>query len=257
MVRPDWPAVLLWVAAQVVVPLALRHYPAQPLHRLVPPAAALLGAAHLLPRGVPSALLTLPWLALTLGLAMHARGVWPAERLARSAALVFLPVGAAWAAMSRADVTVLHFPSVIVQMTGLHFHYAGFALSVLASLLAERTRTPLDRAAAVAVVAGMPLVAAGITFWPLLEWLGAWFMAASAALVGVRQVLLPGPLSARVLWTVSGLCLVGGMSLAVVYARQEYLGLGNLGPMLRWHSTLNSLGFSLLGLLGWRCVRVS
>lgn len=250
--RPDWPGALVWFAAQVLVPLGM---PANSrLRRLQPAFALCAGASLFLPRGPMSAALACGWLLFAALLALETllkHRFWPAEQLTATAAPVFLTVGALWFVAFRGGFPLFGFNGLIVVLTAAHFHYAGWALSTLAARLAERHPAPLTRGAALAVMGGMPVVAAGITFSPLLEWLGAWAMAASAILVAFLQMRLEGDRVQRTLFLSSGLCLVAGMGLALVYARSEYHGHGDLEPMLRWHSTLNSLGFSLLGLLGW------
>ncbi|GMU55373.1 MAG: hypothetical protein AMXMBFR33_45190 [Candidatus Xenobia bacterium] len=251
--RPDWPGALVWFAAQVLVPLGM---PAESrLRRLQPAFALCAGASLFLPRGPLSAAVACGWLIFAALLALETllkHRFWPAEQLTATAAPVFLTVGALWFVAFRGGFPLLGFNGLIVVLTAAHFHYAGWALSTLAARLAERQPAPLTRGAALAVMGGMPIVAAGITFSPLLEWLGAWAMAASAILVAFLQMRLEGDRVQRALFLTSGFCLVAGMGLALVYSRSEYHGHGDLEPMLRWHSTLNSLGFSLLGLLGWQ-----
>lgn len=246
--RPDWPAALVWFAAQVLVPLGMPR--SSRLRRLQPLAALAVGASLYPYQGPIAAGWAALWLIFCSALAVESllsRPFWPAEKLSATAAPVYLTVGALWFTAARGGFPLFGFSGLIVLLTAAHFHYAGWALSVIASRLAERRPSRWTRAAAMGVLAGMPLVAAGITWSPLLEWLGAWFMAASAALVACLQLAERRPLG-----ILSSLCLLAGMALAVVYSRQEYLGQGDLVPMLRYHSTLNALGFAWAGLANVR-----
>lgn len=246
--RPDWPAALVWFAAQVLVPLGMPS--ASRLRRIQPLAALAVGASLYPYQGPVAAGLAGVWLLFTAALAVEtalARRFWPAERLSATAAPVYLTVGALWFVAARGGFPLFGFTGLIVLLTAAHFHYAGWALSVIASRLAERRPNRWTRAAALGVLLGMPLVAAGITWSPLLEWLGAWFMAASAGFVAGLQLAERRPLG-----VLSSLCLLAGMTLAVFYAREEYLGRGDLVPMLRYHSTLNALGFAWAGLTNVR-----
>ena len=63
---------------------------------------------------------------------------------------------------ARAGLRPLGFPDVIVLMTAVDFHYAGFALLVLAGAR-RRVRGPAAGGRCLGAVAGVPLVAAGIT----------------------------------------------------------------------------------------------
>ena len=74
----------------------------------------------------------------------------------------------------------------------------------------------------VGVVAGVPLVAAGITLSTfgvrLPEGVAAWFLAAATLLVAGLQLRLaarPGQLLPRVLFFLSGLSLLAGMALVI------------------------------------------
>lgn len=244
LIRPDWPAALVWFAAQVLVPLGIPGD--SRLRRFCPFAALSVGASLAFPQGMLAAGAALVWTLFASLLALETlleQRFWPAENLSATAAPVYLMVGAGWLVASRGGFALFGFTGLIVLLTAAHFHYAGWALSTIASRLARKKPGPATRGAALAALAGMPLVAAGITFSPLLEWLGAWFMALAAGSVAFLQ------LERRPLPVLSSLCLLAGMGLAAWYARMEYLGLGDLAPMLRYHSTLNALGFAWLGLL--------
>jgi hypothetical protein len=214
----------------------------------------------------------MPWLATTMCLAMvgltdvgrHLRG--PPHRLCIDAGLIYLGVGGAWAALHRAGVRPLEFDSVIVLLTAIHFHYAGFLLPVLASLPMQQAPGRLARLAGLGVIGAMPMVAAGITATQLgsgtwLECLAAWFLAATGTLTGVVYVRLAGKSAhgglVRVLWGIAGVSLIGGMVLASLYACRfswpmEWL---DIPAMRAFHGTANALGFTLLASLGWLWTR--
>src|SRR5262245_43176279 len=216
---PAWAEALLVLAPLVLVPLGLdlvlRGGPVGRLARLTGvvqlPAALALGLAFLLPQGPAAAALALPWLLATglvagLGVGRLARrGFRPLAEVCLDAGLMFVAVGGVWAVADRLGFRPLDFEPVIVLLTATHFHYAGFALP-LATGLALRTEgisppsgraggvsplsqaggsrppSPPARLAGVGVVAGVPLVAAGITAtqlgWdPWLECLAAWVLA--------------------------------------------------------------------------------
>ena len=61
------------------------------------------------------------------------------------------------------------FSDAIVQLTAVHFHYAGFALPIVAGYAASYLgRSPLVPAL---VIIGVPATAVGITVGGWLEWL--------------------------------------------------------------------------------------
>lgn len=232
---------------------------AQPLTALV------LVASFFLPAGPAAAGLAVPWLLFTLlisgiGLRRLRDGGWrPPEELCLSAGLLFLGVGGAWTVASRAGWRPLEFKDVIVLLTGVHFHYAGFVLPLLAGFAGRRLRTMMARVAAVGVVVGVPLVALGITVGERLRWVqltAAWTLAAACMLVALLQFGLAldrQTVMRRLLLVVSGALLAAGMSLAATYALGEYLGAHWLAieTMIPWHGLMNSLGFALPGLAAW------
>ncbi|MCI0393334.1 MAG: YndJ family protein [Chloroflexi bacterium] len=270
-----WAVLLLLLAALVLAPLALRlARPAGPetlwrwIGRLQLPAALLLVAAFFRPAGPTAAFLTLPWLLATVlvalagGLNLWVRRLGPAEALCLDAGLVYLAIGGGWAMLDRLGARPLGFAPAIVLLTAVHFHYAGFVLPVLAGLAGRAVGGRTARLAALGVIVGVLLVAAGITATQLglglaLESAAAWLTALAGLLVAGLYWRLAGqrprPALARLLWGVAALSLAGGMALAALYGSRAYLAVGWLDiPWMRaLHGSLNALGFSLAGLLAW------
>jgi hypothetical protein len=145
-------------------------------------------------------------------------------------------------------------------LTGIHFHYAGFLLPILTGRAGQTLRNRLGQSAAAGVVAGVPLVAVGITLSPhgirSVEWFASWWMAVAGTLVTVLQLQLARRSRNRVagmLFIISGFSLLVGMVLAAVYALGTYVGTEwlSIPEMLRWHGAVNALGFALPGVLAW------
>ncbi len=233
------------------------------------PAALALTVAFFQPAGALAAALALPWLLVTLllaGLAVDQLMTRPrpqVEEWGRLAAMLFLPVGAGWALLSRGGVQPLHFREVIVLLTAVHFHYAGFALPLLAGELVRERRGKVSKLLLVAVVVGVPLVALGITATQLggpreIEFLTALLLATAG--VGVGAGTLGAALHRKnlvgVLLAISGVSLVVGLSWSALYAAGQY---GLIGPihiplMVHWHGVINAAGAALCGLFGWHLV---
>jgi uncharacterized protein (UPF0548 family) len=274
------PALLLF-GALVVVPLglALLDDPGAWSQRIRPlgalPWVHLLCAVLLLPSfalypGDRAGLLAAPWLAFTgivalLGVArLVAHGYRSAEGIAPSAAMIFLAVGGGWTLASRWGMEPMGFREPIVLLTGAHFHFAGFALPILTGLAAGKLRHPIGRIAVGGVILGVPFVAVGITAGrsvPLVELSAAWFLAATCLLVVGLQWALAVRAAGwpeRLLFGVSGLALLAGMSLAGVYALSTFRAAYwlTIPQMIPWHGTLNALGFALPGLLAWHLARL-
>jgi hypothetical protein len=160
----------------------------------------------------------------------------------------------------------LGFPDVIVLMTAVHFHYAGFALPLLAGLVARELGGWLARAVDLGVIAGGApggrritdsMVGRGLLPLHLLELVASWLLAASGLLVGLLHLQLaarPGrPAVVRALMAIAGLAPSGPMILAGLYALGSYTGHARIGVlgMIHTHGIANALGFALLGLLAW------
>lgn len=273
---PSWAIALFLLAPLVLVPLALAAFTASDRHLryperwrcvllLQPPAAWLLVGAFLLPAGPWAAALAMPWLCLTglIGLAGLAHA-WPKNRsydeLCVYAGMIYLPIGATWAVLSRLGARPLGFSALIVLATAVHFHYAGFVLPLLTGLASRMVRGRMARIACAAVVVGVPAVAAGITLSAfdshVIEWLAAWFMCLACFFVAglqVRLALRAGSWLFRGLLTVSAGALSAAMILAGIYALGSYCGTPwlTIEAMVAWHGAVNALGAALCGLLAW------
>jgi hypothetical protein len=232
------------------------------------PAAALLSLAYLLPQGVLAASLALPWLLTTVLIALCGllgvckRGLKPLDELCLDAGLIFIAVGGAWAVADRLGFRPLGFEAVIVLLTAIHFHYAGFILPIVTGLAVQRVRGWTARLAGIGVIAGVPLVAVGITatqfrLGQLAECLTAWLLALSgilAAWLHIRLAMQPlWPPLVRGLWAVSSLSLLGSLILAAIYGLRFYAPMAWLNiPWMRvLHGSGNAIGFGLAVLLAW------
>ena len=232
--------------------------------------AGLAVCSFLLPQGLWAALLASAWLMVTGLIALYGLLRFPlrrrlqAEEICITAGLIYVSVGGVWLVISRLGYQPLGFGDTIVLLTAVHFHYTGFAAPVLAGLAGRNlsdsyawTRR-MFQAASFGIIAGTPLVAAGITLSaPRLGLVGTsvvstglWLL---AALVMVRIVptLLSRP--AQILLVISSVSSTAAMALACAYAysivsKQLII---NIPHMAMSHGIMNALGFSLCGLLGW------
>ncbi|HEY3229481.1 MAG TPA: YndJ family protein [Roseiflexaceae bacterium] len=274
---------LLLFAVLVITPLALplvapvelvssQALPYRAALVVQPFVAALVIISFFLPAGIPAALCVLGWLLLTSLVALFglfrllSRNSLRADELCIDAGLFYLPVGAVWLIFSRLGANPLGFDNTIVILTAVHFHYAGFGAPILAGLAGRRLATirpaawRLFRPVAAGVIAGIALVAAGITlarFTPLLEVAAAVLFAASLlGLAGlVLFVVVPAtqPRFARGLLAVSAGSLLVTMPLAGGYTVGRFAGFPLVGipRMVEVHGWMNALGFVLCGLLAW------
>lgn len=207
-----------------------------------------------------------PWLTLCSLRALHALRAFasdPTKDLAQGALLaanLYLPVGGMWAVADQARLSPLGFSGIIVLLTAVHFHYAGFALPWLTGRWLRRGfRSRVDNLCSFGVIAGVPLVAVGITssqlsLPPEIETISATVLALSALGVSRGYLVWSTQVTGltRPLFVLAGAALAGGMSLALLYGwRTQFPIPGITIPsMVALHGTLNSWGFCLPGILG-------
>ncbi|CAA9245888.1 MAG: hypothetical protein AVDCRST_MAG10-1955 [uncultured Acidimicrobiales bacterium] len=262
--------VLLLLAPLVLVPIGLvvaGRTGSDRVEFLRLGAAALLVPALLAEPGGPAGVLALPWLAVAVVLAVTAALGWMARpdfrpaALARLASPVYLTVGAAWVVASRLELRPVGIGEPIVELTAVHFHFAGFVAALLAARTCEAATRRAPRWAAagtILTIASPPIVAMGFTTGSavfqiggaLLLSLGVWII---AGLTFAVVVPITPDAPARALLSLSALAVVVPMVLAVFWAAAQHVDVPALDipAMARIHGTLNAFGFSLAGLLGW------
>jgi hypothetical protein len=216
-----------------------------------------------------AALYSTPWLLIRTILAMQALWRWNKHRslvpanLCLLAAATFPAVGAAWLVAFCAGWMPFGFDALIVLLTAAHFHHAGFTLPLIAGLMARDRPGRWTSGTCIAVLAGVPLVAAGITcthfgWLPWVEPLGVTLLVLGAVGVALSQIRL-GLESAPSGWPRMAF-LFSGTSLLIAMLLAFGFGLRYLFPSLAlpmpqmWaiHGSLNAFGFGLFGLLAWR-----
>src|SRR5262249_32268023 len=125
--------------------------------------------AFAITEGLLAGILSLPWLIVTMIISLsgllriYRRGMWPLEDLSIDAGKSYLVIGGLWAALSRLGVRPINFEPVIVLLTAIHFHYAGFLLPLMTGLGGRELKTKFSRVAMLGVILGVPMTAVGIT----------------------------------------------------------------------------------------------
>ena len=247
---------VLVLAVVVTVPLAMRLAGFDD-HTYLVVAAGSAAAASVFVNGYVAVALVLVWLAAVAYLTVRSLVPLPQTfgEAFRALPFAYLVVGAGWLLMARLGVRPLGFGDVIVSLTAVHFHYAGFIAPVLVMQLPAAGLS--TSVATVGVMAATPLTAAGISLHPALGVLGA---ATFVVALGIYSWHVLGHVAAaqtgmaRVLLVVSAVSIGAGVVLGAIYALGQWLGTPAPGieTMTRSHGMLNALGFSLCGVLGWR-----
>lgn len=269
---------LLLLAPVVVVPLGLRLIPFAgsrsrqllAIARLLQPLGALAAVvAVLMSPGWAAGVVALGWLIVCSVVALaglssliESRSFAP-RHLVPAAASAYLAVGAGWLVVFRLGLRPLGFSTDIIELTGVHFHYAGFAATLIAALtvLVLREQWRVGGVAAIAgllVVLGVPITAGGIaTGSGVMTVAGPLLLGAGVLTVAALIALLIAPrveaVAARFLLWVSAGGVVAPMLLGIDYALARVFSIPafDIRTMALIHGDLNAIVFSLCGLLGW------
>lgn len=270
---------IVLLGALVIVPLGLSLVPASEsrdgeswLYRLAlfaQPFAAI-GAvlSFLLEPGVPAALLAFLWFCETTLIALFGL-----ERLRRpelrsaaevsiTAGLIFVPVAGVWLVVHRLGIQLLGYGETIILLTAVHFHFAAYAAPILTGLAGRRLSqyagiSRVFKFTPILIIAGTPLVAAGISFSPTLAFAGTIMISVGLVLLAVLVLgwVLPSmeSIPGRVLLLLSSLSCLPAMLLACIYAYSIVFKqlLIDIPQMAMTHGILNAFGFSLCGLVAW------
>lgn len=270
---------IVFFAMLVIVPLGLslvtvgEQRISASLYRvsvLVQPVAAVITiASFFFAKGLLSASLSAVWLVVSATVALFglsrftARGLYPLYESSIDAGLLYLPVAGGWLIIYRLGVQPFDYGETIILLTVVHFHFAGFAAPIIAGLTGKMlvaTKYQPGRIYAFvvfAIVAAMPLVAAGITFSPWAGLAGTLLLSSGlvtlAVLTFARVVPAISSLSARMLLSIAALSSCAAMVLAFLYAYSlvAHVLILRIPTMAMTHGLLNAFGFAACSLLAW------
>ena len=158
---------------------------------------------------------------------LKSRGLYPIEESSIDAGLLYLLIAGMWMVVYRLGIQPFDYGETIILLTVIHFHFAAFAALIIAGMsgrvLATRKHPQqVFKIAVFAMVAAMPLVAAGITFSAWLGLIGTVLLSAGLVMLAVLNVgwVLPAvqATSTRLLLLIGALCSCSAMVLACLYA---------------------------------------
>ncbi|HWF87312.1 MAG TPA: YndJ family protein [Pyrinomonadaceae bacterium] len=264
---------VLFFAVLVIVPLGLStvqdNSPLYKLIVLVQPVAALLTiGSFFFDRGILSATLACAWLILNILVALYglarlsSHGFRYLEELSIDAGLLYLPVAGIWLVIYRLGVQPFGYGELIILLTPVHFHFAGFATPIIAGM-SGRVLASRDHPRnvfiflVIAVIAAMPLVAAGITYSPWLGFIGALLLTVGLVLLAILTIGWVGPAIAQTRWRmllwVGAVSSCAAMVLACLYAYSlaTHTLILTIPKMAMTHGLLNAFGFVTCSLVAW------
>lgn len=267
----NWVKIILLFAPILLIPIWLyAQFSIRNLGLLV--GAGGLGLAFLMPQSGWAGALALPWLLVTLWLGYQCllgeqqlslvTGSWSGR-----AAFLFLPVGAAWAVADRLGWQPMGFQATIVLLTAVHFHYAEFLLLCIADRLMQTRGKSKYKVLDFLLIAGVPLVALGITVTeldgpPWVETITATVMALGGIWIAVEHLVIAytrTDIITSLSWFLGGSYLLAGMILAIAYGWRQYYPLDflNIPWMYAVHGSLNFLGVGVFLLYGWYRTKIT
>lgn len=225
-------------------------------------AALPLLAAFALPSGTLAAAFVVPWLVFALGGALdavlHGLARLPAilrpnrwADLGVDVALGFWAVGAVFTIIDRLGLETWFSPAIVL-LTATHFHFAGFGLLGLASLLA-RSR-PRLRASVAGLVMGIPLTALGfVLVSDAINAVGAVVVGLAGIGVGIGLLTVTTSATSRLAARAAGAALLVGMPMGIAWSLAILVGRTflDLDTMIRTHGVLNATAV-LLGVASYQ-----
>lgn len=223
-------------------------------------AGVLASTSFFVEKGPVSAGLCIPWVVICTIIGLEKLGN-PRTLVARLVYLLphaYLVFGGAWLVISRYGARPLDFPSVIVELTAVHFHFAGFVAPVIIAVTRNyqvRARGSLLVALVLSLVAS-PLTAIGFVYSSTIGAVGAVTFVLGLFVWSVITTVVVVPQlkgSARWLMLVAAGSVLLSMSLAAIYSIGVAVGEGwiKIPTMARTHGVLNAIGFSLCGAGAW------
>jgi hypothetical protein len=261
---------VLFFAMLVIVPLALSVVQdGSSLYKLIvlvqPVAALLTVASFFFDKGILSATLASSWLIVNIlvafyGLArLSAHRFQHVEELSIDAGLFYLTVAGTWLVIYRLGVQPFGYGEAIILLTAVHFHFAGFATPIIAGMTGRVLATreyprKMFVCVVIAVIAAMPVVAAGITFSPWLGFVGALLLAVGLVLLAVLTLgWVTGPAKWKPLLLIGALSSCAAMVLACLYAYSlaTHTLILTIPKMAMTHGLLNAFGFVTCSLIAW------
>ena len=190
------------------------------------------------------------------------RNFFPIAELSIDAGLLYLPVAGAWLVVYRLGIQPFGFGETIILLTAVHFHFAGFAAPIIAGVNGRTLSTknyprPIFAFSVFAIVAAMPLVAAGITLTPVVGLIGTLLLSLGLVLLAVLTIgwvrsTMTRPVQ-KVLLILGALSSCSAMVLASLYAYSlvTHTLILTIPKMAMTHGILNAFGFVTCSLYAW------
>lgn len=167
--------------------------------------------------------------------------------------MMYLFVGGLWFFAYIAGIDT-GFSPLITWLTAIHFHYSAFLLPISLGFFGRIHVSTWYRFIVPIILTGPLLVAIGITFWPLLEFISVllYIIAIYCLIVlafRTRFTSLFQAVLIRLSYSALGITIL----FSLLYATSNAFGhwFVSINFMLTFHGVFNCLVFGMLGVLGW------
>lgn len=258
----DEPYLLMLAVAQLIyVPVALQSLvEITTIHRVIYGAAMLsVFLSHVVSSNASQIALAAVYALFAIFVALQGvrrflrRGFAHWEEISIDAGMIYLSIGGLWYFAYIAGVDT-GFGPLMTWLTAIHFHYSAFLLPVSVGLFGRLHHSPAYRWIVFIVLVGPPLVALGIAFWPLLEFVSTLLYALAIWVLIILSLRTRfASLAQAALIRVSYGALGVAIFFSLLYAIDRAFGgwSASIAWMLSSHGALNCLFFGLFGVLGW------
>ncbi|KPB05998.1 YndJ family protein [Bacillus sp. CHD6a] len=167
--------------------------------------------------------------------------------------LMYLFVGGLWFFAYIAGIDT-GFSPLITWLTAIHFHYSAFLYPISLGFFGRLHNSNLYPFIVVSILAGPMLVAIGITFWPLLEFISVlvYIFAIYCLIFLAFRTRFATNLQAlfiRLSYVALGITII----FSLLYAANSAFGswFVSIDFMLMFHGFFNCVVFGMVGVLGW------
>ncbi|MBD8071461.1 YndJ family protein [Bacillus sp. PS06] len=214
---------------------------------------------HVIPSSTWQVILALIYLMFTLFVAFHGlkrflkRGFTNWAEISIDVGMMYLLMGGGWFFAYSAGIDT-GFSPLITWLTAIHFHYSAFLLPIFVGFLGRIHHSAGYRLVVPMILSAPMLVAIGITFWPLLEFLSVilYIISIYTVIVLVCKTHFYTKLQG-VLVRLSFCSLGVTILFSLLYATNSAFGVMGvtIDFMLMFHGVFNCLIFGMIGVLGW------
>ena len=258
----DEPYLLMLTAAQLIfVPLMLQLLvEAKKIHIIFSWIAMLsIFFVQVVPSSTGQIVLALLYVMFTFFVALYGlkrffqRGFTNWAEISIDVGMMYLFVGGLWFFAYIAEIDT-GFSPLITWLTAIHFHYSACLFPISLGFFGRLRVSKWYRLIIPIILAGPMLVAIGIAFWPLLEFISVllYIFAIYGLIVLAFRTRFISHLQAvliRLSYSALGITIL----FSLLYAANNAFGkwFVSIDFMLMFHGLLNCLMFGMLGVLGW------